>query len=80
MYFSYHIFQGRHGLLAWSHLTKNLKNREQYLETLKQKHDRLAHNVDLLGANLCLDLLEEKAKSSLGLSHEDELVIVLKED
>lgn len=77
LYFSYHMFQGRHGLLAWGHLSKELHNRQSYLEALKIKQRYLEHKTDLLGNPICMDLLEEEAKKKLGLAHEDEVIIVI---
>lgn len=76
VYFSYHIFQGRHGLLAWGNLSKELTDRQGYLNDLKNTQVYLQHKVNLLGSNLCLDLLEEEAKK-LGMAHQNEVVIVL---
>ena len=78
MYFSYHIFQGRHGLLAWGHLSKDLKDRKSYLADLTEQQSYLQHKVDLMGTKLCLDLLEEQAKKKLGLAKKNEVVIVLR--
>lgn len=78
VYFSYHIFQGRHGLFAWGNLSKELADRESYLHELKKNQTYLQHKVDLLGSNLCLDLLEEEAKKKLGFAHQDEVVVILK--
>lgn len=77
LYFSYHMFQGHHGLLAWGHLSKELQNRQSYLEALKIKQQNLQHKTDLLGNFICMDLLEEECKKKLGLSHEDEVIIVV---
>ena len=76
LYFSYHIFQGRHGFLAWGHMSKDLVERQNYLKELKIKQSDLQHKVDLMGSNLCLDLLEELAKKKLGVAHRDEIIMV----
>jgi len=77
VYFSYHIFQGRHGLLAWGQLSKELQERQNYLMKLKDQQAYLQHKVDLMGNHLCLDLLEEETKKKLGMVHKNEIVVIL---
>lgn len=77
-YFFYHIFQGKRGLLAWGHLSREISERQLYLTQIKTGRDVLQRKVDLMGNKICLDLLEEEAKEKLGVLGEDEVVLFLK--
>ena len=60
VYFTYHIFQGQRGVLAWIRLDKKQLEREAYL---------------LRPDSLDVDLLEEKARQALNFAHPNEVVV-----
>ncbi len=80
-YFSYHLLEGEHGLSASRALDFRIEQARHMHERVRSMRERLEHKVSLLRADsLDLDLLEELARSRLGFSHADELLIRLPED
>jgi cell division protein FtsB len=80
-YFSYHIFQGERGLIAWHKLENKIKESKHRMITLKSNHDHLEHRVSLLRSdNLCLDLLNEQSRKILGFVEPNEVMVLRKED
>jgi cell division protein FtsB len=76
VYFTYHIFQGQRGVLAWIRLDKKLKEEEVVLNSLTQEKENLEREAYLLRPDsLDLDLLEEKARQVLNFAHSDEVVV-----
>lgn len=76
VYFTYHIFQGQRGIIAWIQLDKKLKEQEAILDTLTKEKDALEKEAYLLRPDsLDLDLLVEKVRHLLNFSHPDELVV-----
>jgi cell division protein FtsB len=79
VYFTYHIFQGQRGVLAWIRLDKKLKEQEIILNTLTKEKEYLEKEVYLLRPDsLDIDLLEEKARQVLNFAHPDEVVVQIK--
>jgi len=77
VYFCFHMIYGQHGLMAWKRLDVQLETAENSLLDLKQDHDALEHRVKRMRPEtLCLDLLEERAKSVLGFVHPQEMVVL----
>ncbi len=75
-YFTYHIFQGQRGVLAWIRLDKKLNEQEAILSKLTQEKESLEREAYLLRPDsLDIDLLEEKARLLLNFSHADEVVV-----
>ena len=78
-YFTYHIFQGQRGVLAWIRLDKKLKEQEIILNTLTKEKEYLEKEAYLLRPDsLDIDLLEEKARQVLNFAHPDEVVVQIK--
>ncbi len=76
VYFTYHIFQGQRGVLAWIRLDKKLKEQESILNDLTQEKESLEKEAYLLRPDsLDVDLLEEKARQVLNFAHVDEVVV-----
>jgi cell division protein FtsB len=76
VYFTYHIFQGQRGVLAWIRLDKKLKEEEIILNSLTQEKETLEKEAYLLRPDsLDVDLLEEKARQVLNFAHPDEVVV-----
>jgi cell division protein FtsB len=76
MYFSYHMVQGDHGLIAYLHLKAGVDEAEaRYVEVHAQRLT-LEHRVALLRPdNLDPDMLEERARVMLDFIHPNEIVI-----
>lgn len=76
VYFTYHIFQGQRGIIAWIQLDKKLKEQEALLDTLTKEKDSLEKEAYLMRPDsLDLDLLVEKVRQTLNFAHPDELAI-----
>ncbi len=76
IYFTYHIFQGQRGVLAWIRLDKKLKEQEIILDKLTQEKEGLEREAYLLRPDsLDVDLLEEKSRLLLNFAHSDEVVV-----
>ncbi|MCX7352525.1 MAG: septum formation initiator family protein [Proteobacteria bacterium] len=76
VYFTYHIFQGQRGVLAWIRLDKKLKEEETTLNALTQEKEQLEREAYLLRPDsLDVDLLEEKARQALNFAHPNEVVV-----
>lgn len=78
IYFSYHILQGRYGLIAWQRLNQLLSERRDYLSQLVTKKEKLQKKLVLINNKVDLDLIEEEARRSLGFHHGNELVVLRK--
>ncbi|MCE2716959.1 MAG: FtsB family cell division protein [Pseudomonadota bacterium] len=75
-YFTYHIFQGQRGILAWIRLDKKLQEQEIVLSKLTQEKEKLEREAYLLRPDsLDIDLLEEKSRQLLNFAHSNEIVI-----
>lgn len=76
VYFTYHIFQGQRGVLAWIRLDKKLAEQELILNALTTEKEFLEKEAYLLRPDsLDIDLLEEKARQVLNFAHPEEVVI-----
>ena len=77
VYFVYHMVQGDRGLIAWLKLSQQVEiARVEYNDVLARRVE-FANRVSLLHpASLDRDLLEERARGTLGLGHPDDLVIL----
>ena len=76
VYFTYHIFQGQRGVLAWIRLDKKLKEQEITLNALTKEKEFLEKEAYLLRPDsLDLDLLEEKSLQVLNFAHPNEVVV-----
>ncbi len=76
VYFTYHIFQGQRGVLAWIRLDKKLKEQEVTLNALTKEKEFLEKEAYLLRPDsLDLDLLEEKSRQVLNFAHPNEVVV-----
>ena len=78
VYFSYHLFAGDRGFLAWIALSQELRDAKATLADLDQQRETLGRRVGLLRPDhLDLDLLDERARAVLNLAAPDEIVIPL---
>ncbi len=76
-YFSYFAVFGNHGLLRWSRLQAAVEARQAELEKLSAERISLERRVSLMRPeSVDDDMLEEQARSRLGLTEADEVVIL----
>lgn len=77
VYFSFHMVQGDHGLIAYINLQSKVAQAEaRHAAVLAERRD-LERRVALLRPdNLDPDLLEERARVMLDFVHPDEIVIM----
>jgi len=77
LYFLYHLIQGGRGIMTLRVLEDSLEKATGELSDVKDKHDKLAHRVDLIKpGSICPDLLEEQAKNVLGYAHHNEKIVL----
>jgi len=75
-YFAYHAVYGRHGLIAWLSLQNSVDTLEQQLVEVQATRRSLDQQVSLLRPeSLDPDLLDERARATLGLAAPNEIVI-----
>jgi cell division protein FtsB len=75
-YFAYHAVYGRHGFIAWLSLQNRVDTLEQQLAEVRATHDQLDRQVALLRPeSLDPDLLDERARATLGLANPNDIVI-----
>ena len=78
VYFTYHLVQGDHGLIARDRLVAEVDAATLTLSDLKAERGRLEHQVDRLGPqSIDPDLLDERARAMLGWAHPNELILHL---
>ncbi|GHU16546.1 hypothetical protein FACS189472_01830 [Alphaproteobacteria bacterium] len=77
-YFLFHIFSGARGAVSWAKLSYESDRLERELLSLKEENAFLENKIKLIrDDNLDLDLLEEQARNLLGMTNENDLVILL---
>ncbi len=75
-YFAYHAIQGERGLVTRWRLDQQLATADAKLADLKARRELLQHRVSLMRpGSLDPDLLDERARETLGLLGPDEAVI-----
>lgn len=76
-YFGYHAVHGDHGLLALRDLNARAQAMEHQAAALADRRRQLETKVALLRPdNLDPDMLDERARRTLGFVHPDEIVIL----
>jgi cell division protein FtsB len=76
-YFSYFAVFGNHGLLRWSRLQAAVEAKQAELDKLSDERLALQRRVSLMRPeSVDDDMLEEQARSRLGLTEADEVVIL----
>ena len=77
-YFAYHTVHGDRGLVALTHLQSEVARAQATLDQVKEEREEMERRASLLRPdNLDPDLLEERARAVLNLSHPDDLVILM---
>lgn len=75
-YFTYHIFQGDRGIIAYFRLQQTVAVNEKEFATQQAIREQFERRVYLLRPDsLDVDLLEERARAVLNFAHPDEIVI-----
>lgn len=75
-YFTYHIFQGDRGIIAYLRLQQTVSVNEKERASQQILREQLERRVYLLRPDsLDVDLLEERARAVLNYAHPDEIVI-----
>ncbi len=80
IYFLYHLVQGDLGVVSWMRAENRLQQVAQKHQQLLAERAFLEHKNKLLGSDLHpidKDLLDEQARSVLGLAQNNEIVIYL---
>lgn len=77
LYFGYFAIYGKHGLVNWIRLQQEIGLKQGELDRVRVERAALEHRVRLLRPeSVDPDLLEEQARARLGLSQDDEVVIL----
>lgn len=74
-YFLSHAIYDDHGLIAWFSLRHQIEAREAKLHDLRETRERIDLRSSLLRDGIDRDLLDERARALLGLSHPDDIII-----
>jgi cell division protein FtsB len=75
-YFTYHIFQGERGIIAYVRLQQKFVVDENERNALQLSREQLEKRVYLLRPHsLDTDLLEERARAVLNFAHPNEVII-----
>ena len=76
-YFGYYLIYGNHGIINLARVRQEIEHKQTELEQIRAEHRALEHRVNLLRPeSVDPDLLEEQARSRLGLTERDEVVIL----
>ena len=76
-YFAYHALQGERGLVVWLKLSHEIAQTKAELEAVQDERQAIERRVALLKPDgLDRDVLDERARSVLGLAHPDEVVFL----
>lgn len=77
-YFAYHAINGQRGLSAMFSLTDQIEKAKAELDEVRSERLYLEHRVSLLRPDsLDLDLLDERARATLGYAGEGEEVYMI---
>ena len=80
-YFAYNLLEGDRGLIAWVHLTQEIRDAKAQEATVQAQREATEHRVSLLQAgHLDLDLLDEQTRAALNLVKPGEVVILNQDD
>lgn len=76
-YFAYHAVHGDHGLRAWMRMQGEVADLRAELERTRAVRLDLQHHVALLRPEgLDPDMLDERARESLNLTHPNDITIL----
>lgn len=76
-YFGYHLVQGDYGLVSWLRLTHEIEQTKAELGQVSGEREALERRVNLLRPeSLDRDMIDERARTVLGFSHENDAIII----
>jgi len=76
-YFGYYLIYGNHGVINLTRVQHDIEVKQAELDHIRSQREALEHRVSLLRPeSVDPDLLEEQARSRLGLTERDEVVIL----
>jgi cell division protein FtsB len=76
-YFGYYLIYGNHGVLNLARVQQQIELKQTQLDRVRSQREALEHRVSLLRPeSVDPDMLEEQARSRLGLTERDEVVIL----
>ncbi len=77
VYMGYHVVQGDYGLIAWMRLTQEIIDARAEHDAVAAERAELEHRVTLLRPDsLDPDLLDERARDTLGFAHRNDVIIL----
>ncbi|MCW2246447.1 cell division protein FtsB [Azospirillum fermentarium] len=77
-YFIYYAVQGDRGVIALRHLQSEITEAQKVLDDVKGERMRMERRAQLLrDDNLDPDMLEERARAMLNLTHPNEVIVPL---
>jgi cell division protein FtsB len=77
VYFAYHTFGGKYGILSHKNVNETLLKQKNRLNTIKYEVEKQKNKIDRLkNSNLDLDLLEEELKKSVGIADKNEIILL----
>ena len=77
-YFVYYAVQGDRGLIALKHIEGEIARAEQVLTQVRGERERMEKRASLLRADhLDRDMLDERARAMLNLTHPNDVIISL---
>lgn len=75
-YFVYYAVQGDRGLIALKHIQGEIAEAERTLADVRGERERMERRAQLLRAdNLDRDMLDERARAMLNLTHPNDVII-----
>jgi cell division protein FtsB len=75
-YFAYHLLDGQYGLMSWLAFEERAYKLQTELVDIKSEREKLEYRVALMRPeSLDPDLLEERARQTLGFSRPNEVTI-----
>ena len=77
-YFAFYAFYGERGLLSMHHLQGEVDQAKATLEKVRDERQRMERRTTLLRPDsLDLDMVDERARQMLNMSHADDVIIML---
>ncbi len=77
-YFIYYAVQGDRGVIALRHLQSEISEAQKALDEVKGERQRMERRAQLLrDDNLDPDMLDERARAMLNLTHPNEVIVPL---
>lgn len=76
-FFGFHSLTGERGLLMRDNLDREIAAAQEYLQLLKKENTQLESRISLMRSDMVdKDILEEMARSELGLFADNDILIL----